>query len=70
MKIENLKQNRCPRCGTDLTWNTTEEVLECENKRCDFYLTEDQFTDYIDEIEDKEYHIPTYEENLDRLNKL
>jgi len=68
MKIENLKKNKCPECGAEMNWNAIEELLVCE--KCAFSLTEDQFTDYLDEVEDREYHIPTYEENLDSLNKL
>jgi len=68
MKIENLKKNKCPECGGEMNWNAVEELLICE--KCTFSLTEDQFTDYIDEVEEKEYHVNTYEENLDRLSKL
>ena len=49
MKIENLKKNKCPECGGEMNWNAVEELLICE--KCTFSLTEDQFTDYIDEVE-------------------
>ena len=68
MKIENLKKNKCPECGREMNWNTVEELLICV--KCTFSLTEDQFTDYIDEVEENEYHVNTYEENLDRLSRL
>jgi len=68
MKIENLKKNKCPKCEGEMNWNTFEELLICE--KCLFGLTEYQFIDYIDEVEEKEYHINTYEENLDRLSRL
>lgn len=68
MKIENLKKNKCPECSSEMNWNAIDELLICE--KCTFSLTEDQFTDYIDEIEEKEYHVNTYDENLDRLSRL
>ena len=68
--LRNLKDNRCPVCGEDLDWNNKKKILECS---CGFTLTEEEFKTLMDaevEEEDREFHIPTVEENLEGLNRL
>lgn len=64
---ENLLKNRCPECGAELDWNSRRQLLVCG---CGLTMTKEEFSGFIDELEEKKYHIPTMDENLSGLNRL
>lgn len=52
MKWYRLKENRCPRCESPLTFNSEKKLLGCHS--CDFKIAEDKFWYICSDLESKE----------------
>jgi ssDNA-binding Zn-finger/Zn-ribbon topoisomerase 1 len=55
MRWNNLRENKCPKCGADLEWRDANynKVFVCVDPKCDFYINDNKFEKIVMDMNNK-----------------
>lgn len=70
MDWDQLKQNNCPKCSSQLRSNIFSECYECTHSMCDFKIGDKKFDTIIENMYKGKFKTPDFEQNLSDLNNL
>ena len=69
MDWQQLKQNKCPSCGTGLEAEIFDAMYHCGN-RCGFKISEERFDSLLGDMTKGKFVEPEEEDNLQGLSNL